>query len=45
MVAEGGIATSLARPMSRGVTVDCKAMLMVDQFRKYQMKIFGISET
>ena len=27
--AEGNIATSLARPGSRGVTVDCKATLMV----------------
>ena len=43
--AEGNIATSLARPGSRGMTVDRKATLMVQELKKYRMNLTGISET
>ena len=43
--AEGNIATSLARPGSRGVTVGRKATLMVQELKKYRMNLTGISET
>ena len=42
MESEADIAT---RSGSRGVAVDCKAMLMVDQLRKHRVNITGISET
>ena len=42
---EGSIATSLARPGSRSVSVDRKAMFMVQELRKYGMNLTGISET
>ena len=43
--AEGNIATSLARPGSRGVTVDRKVTLMVQELKKYGMNLTGISES
>ncbi len=43
--AEGNIVTSVARPGSRSVPVDRKAMLMVQELRKYKMNVTGISET
>ena len=45
--AEGNIATSLARPGSRGVRVDCtcEAIFMVQELKKYRINLTGISET
>ena len=43
--AEGSIATSVVRPGSRGVTVDRKATLMVQELKRFRMDITGISET
>lgn len=43
--AEGSIATSVARPSSRGVTVDRKAMLMVQELKRHRINVIGISET
>ena len=43
--AEGSIAASLSRPRSRGVVVDRKATLMVQELKKFRMNITGISET
>lgn len=45
MEAEGSIATSVARPSSRGVTVDRKAMLMVQELKRHRINVIGISET
>ena len=42
---EGRLATSLARPGSRGVPVDRKATMMVHELRKYKLKLVAISET
>ena len=44
---EGSIAASLSRPGSRGVVVDRKATLMVQEVInfKFRMNITGISET
>ena len=42
---EGPIETSLVRPGGRGVTVDRKASLMVNQLKQFQVNIAGISET
>ena len=42
---EGPIETSLVRHGGRGVTVDRKASLMVNQLKKFQVNIAGISET
>ena len=42
---EGPIETSVARPNSRGVTVDRKASLMVQELKKYGVSVTGISET
>ena len=41
---EGPITTALARRTNRGVTVDKKASFMVEEFRKFNMNIIGISE-
>ena len=43
--AEGSITTSLSRPGSRGVAVDRKAILMVQELKKFRMNTTGISET
>ena len=43
--AEGNIETSVVRPSARGVAVDRKATLMVQELKKYRMNITGISET
>lgn len=43
--AEGSIATSVARPSSRGPAVDRKATLMVQELKRFGMNITGISET
>ena len=43
--AEGSIATSVVRPGSRGVAVDRKATLMVQELKRFRMNITGISET
>ena len=43
--AEGSIATSVVRPSSRGVTVDRKATLMVQELKRFRMNVTGISET
>ena len=45
MESEGPIETSVARPRGRGVTVDQKASLMVQELKKYGMGVTGISET
>ena len=45
MEAQGSIATSVARPGTRGVAVDKKASFMVREFKKYRINIAGISET
>ena len=43
---DGPIETGVARPSrSRGVTVDRKASLMVQELKKYGMSVTGISET
>ena len=42
--AEGSIATSVVRPGSRGVAVDRKATLMVQELKRFRMNITGISE-
>ena len=42
---EGSIAMSVVRPSSRGVTVDHKATLMVQELKRFRMNITGISET
>ena len=43
--AEGSIEMSVVRPSARGVAVDRKATLMVQELRKYRMNITGYSET
>ena len=43
--AEGHVATSLARPGSRGVKVDRRATLMVQELKKCRINLTGISET
>ena len=43
--AEGSIETSVVRSSTRGVAVDRKATLMVQELKKYRMSITGISET
>ena len=45
MEAEGSIATSVVRPGARGVAVDRKATLMVQELKRFRMDITGISET
>ena len=45
MESEGNIATSVVRPGSRGVAVDRKATLMVQELKRFRMNITGISET
>ena len=45
MEAEGPIETSVTRPSGRGVTVDRKASLMVQELKKYGVNVTGISET
>ena len=42
---EGPIETSLARPGGRGVTVDRKASLMINELKQFKVNIAGISET
>ena len=42
---EGPIETSLVRSGGRGVTVDRKASLMINQLKKFQVNNAGISET
>ena len=41
---EGSIETATSRPGARGVAVDRKAGLMVQELKKYQISITGISE-
>ena len=45
METKGSIATSVVRPGSRGVVVDRKAILMVQDLKRFMMNITGISET
>ena len=42
---EGPIEMCVARPSSRGVTVDRKASLMVQELKKYGVSVTGISDT
>ena len=42
---EGSIATAISRKGGRGVTVDRKVSLMVQELKKYGMNVVGISET
>ena len=42
---EGPIETSVARPSSRGVTVDRKVSLMLQELKKYGVRVTGINET
>ena len=42
---EGSIETAVSRPGARGVAVDRKADLMIQELRKYHISITGISET
>lgn len=42
---DGSIATGMSRQGSRGVAVDRKAMLLVQELRKFRMSAVGISET
>ena len=42
---EGSIETATTRPGARGVVVDRKADLIVQELKRYQISITGISET
>ena len=42
---DGSIATGMSRQGGRGVAVDRKAMLLVQEIRKFRMSVVGISET
>ena len=42
---EGSIETATTRPGARGVAVNRKADLMVQELKRYQISITGISET
>ena len=42
---EGSIATAISRKGGRGVTVDRKVSLMVQELKKHGMNVVGISET
>ena len=42
---DGSIATGVSRQGGRGVAVDRKASLLVQELRKFKMSVVGISET
>ena len=43
--ADGPVATAVTRASARGVTVDRKAFFTVEEFRKFNVEVVGISET
>ena len=45
LVEAEGIATNVVRPSSRRVAVDHKSTLMVQELKRFNMNITGISET